>query len=156
MSDFGSAGTGMPEPMDDAPPGDGWLLVQEAPRDDTEGHAPWVIATRCDDGWCDDYGYPVEALAWCSLPDPQPKGTGWRPASGYVLLTRGWLGEQRIKVWMYIVKLDDGSDDPERGGTWYDDYDVARENAAAYAEKLGLELREERDNVVPFMPRAAK
>jgi len=148
------------QPIDSAPVDDRWYLIQETRRGDQLRHSPWVIATRGDGGWHDDDGYPIDAIAWTALPDPQPKPTGWSKAVGTIFVCNGWLGDDRQPVWVIGVTLPDGRNDDDR------DWDMRSTKQEALTAAVLLSARldlpwvempyvEESSNVVPFALRGS-
>lgn len=143
-----------PRPIATAPDGDGWILG-DIGASDVHPTSPWIICTRCDGGWCDEGGYGVEPTHWLRLPNPQPAPTGWRRAEGEVVVECGWLGEERVPVWLISVVKPDSSYDEAREPLICSCPASAVERANDWACTLGLTWREgqmdhKAGKVVPF------
>jgi hypothetical protein len=136
-------------PIADAPAGDGWIMALDPDRAD--GRQPWVTATRCDDGWCDEDGYVVKPTRFFLLPDPQPAPTGWRPAEGVIRIIRATSADiPWLRYLVEVVGLDGKADDtrePDMGR----DIEDAERRAAWMAAKFRLPIVWADDaNVIPF------
>ncbi|ARR52162.1 hypothetical protein HY78_01140 [Rhizorhabdus wittichii DC-6] len=136
-------------PIADAPVGDGWIMALVPER--LNGTRPWVPATRCDDGWCDEDGYSVEPTGWFALPDPQPASTGWRPAEGVIRIIRASCAQlPSVRYMVEVIRLD-GEPDDTREPDLADDIEDAERRAARMAARLRLPIVWADDaNVIPF------
>lgn len=129
--------------IDSAPEGDGWILACDPSLDPKVcPTAPWILATRCDGGWCDENGYGVDPKHWAPLPDPQPTPTGWRKAEGTIVLAPGKAPSMKWAGYLICVDKPDGSVDQAREWIMEDSLEGARARAALEAEKLGLPIVE--------------
>lgn len=125
-------------PIADAPMGDGWVMALDPDRAD--GRQPWVIATRCDDGWCDEDGFLVVPTRFFLLPDPQPAPTGWRPAEGVIRIIRAASADiPWLRYMVEVVRLD-GEPDETREPDLADDIVEAERRAALMAARLRLPI----------------
>ncbi|QTH21966.1 hypothetical protein HRJ34_00030 [Rhizorhabdus wittichii] len=135
-------------PIAEAPAGDGWIMALVPDR--LDGTRPWVPATRCDGGWCDEDGYSVEPTGWVPLPDPQPAPTGWRPAEGVIRIIRASSAD--IPWLRYLVEVVglDGKADDTREPDMARDIEDAERRAAWMAAQLRLPIIWADDaNVIP-------
>lgn len=145
------------------PPMDGrWFLAYVPSLSEFVSSRPWVIATRCDDGFHDVEGMGVEVEGWDDLPEPAPKHTGWTPPTGTIIIAEstgeGWTSDGKpVEVpwrWVISVEKPDGSHDKYRDI----DFAVTREEAVVRATKLqatiGLPIviRHLDRKVIPFRP----
>ncbi len=116
------------------PDGDGWFLAYD-PSDGWKAIRtwPWRLATRCDNGFCDEEGYPVEPTGWVAIPDPQPKPTGWRRPVGSIRIGTGKIKETGWSGWIVDIVMPDGAYDDTREPLLFN----TLAPATAYAEKFG-------------------
>lgn len=150
-----------PPPMrNDQPPiNGGWILAYDTSLHEFARSRPWVIATRTDEGFADENGYPVEVMGWCLLPDPQPQMTNWSVPAGTVKVCRAHIALSGWAGWMTYFVRPDGTDDSTRYWVFKDESE-ADEKAQWYAERYGLSVEKDRaegpwgtGKVVPFPTR---
>ncbi|MBO9380274.1 hypothetical protein GG804_26265 [Sphingomonas histidinilytica] len=136
-------------PIADAPMSDGWIMALVTDR--LDGRHPWVPATRCDGGWCDEDGYLIEPTMFFLLPDPQPAPTGWRPAEGVIRIIRAASADiPWVRYLVEVIGLDGKADDT-REPDMARDIEEAERRAARMAAKLRLPIIWADDaNVIPF------
>lgn len=126
-----------PQKMEFAPPGDGWILARVSGTENARSH-PWQVITRCDGGWRDAEGYRCEPSAWLALPDPQPAPTGWREATGSIVIDRVTGGQIAWAKFIVSVVLPDGQYDAAREPDLATDHQDACARATKMAVQLGL------------------
>lgn len=147
ISTAGRSFNQMPPPL-----GDGWFLAY-VPGVSGTRHAPWIIATRCDSGFCDEHGYSVDVEGWVPLPDPQPRPTGWSAPAGTILVEHAKIVETDDQVWLASFVLPDGKYDEAREPYFNHDRELtvqwAQEAAAPWALPIKF-CQSLADNVVPF------
>lgn len=140
-----------PEPL---PRDDRWFLAYDPTlRQGAWSSAPWVIATRCDNGFCDHEGYPVAPERWAPIPDPQPAGTGWKWPEGTVEICRARINETRWSGWMAHLLKPNGDFD-EREPYLTKDREEANTWAREFADRFGLSVvvnEDAFDNIVPIV-----
>ncbi|AHE57402.1 hypothetical protein NX02_29170 [Sphingomonas sanxanigenens DSM 19645 = NX02] len=137
----------LPQPIDTAPVDGRWILAH-APDDEFLAAAPWVIATRCDDGWHDGDGYAVHPTLWAPLPNPQPKQSGWHPAEGTIRIAHATCRDDKGQIITGVdysigIVRGDGTCDDYRGADIAGTIEDARARAQQLANKLGLPIVEE-------------
>lgn len=131
------------------PPVDGrWFLAYDPTQPASLATYPWVLATRCDDGFHDQDWNGVTVKGWVDLPEPWPKPTGWWPPSGTIKITEitgdGWTSNGKpVPVpwrWLITVEKPDGSYDEYRDTDMANTHDEAVVRATKLQEKIGLPI----------------
>jgi hypothetical protein len=149
------------------PPMDGrWILAYDPTLSEFVSSRPWVLATRCDDGFHDEGGSGVEVAGWVDLPEPWPKPTGWTPPSGTIRITEitgdGWTcnGKPVSVSWRWIIDVQkpDGSRDEYRDCDMAVTLEEAEARAVKWQAKIGLPIvKVPLDRkVVPIRPAATR
>jgi hypothetical protein len=156
-----------PQPIETAPKNGGWVLglvLLDGPTD-TQWQ-PWVPVTWGDDGWVDDDYNRQDPKGWVSLPDPQPRPTGWTPPAGTIVIAEitgeGWTcnGEPMTVKWRWsiFVEKPDGSYDEYRETNFAITHDEAVIRAEKLQAKIGLPIVTVplAGKVVPLLPEVTR
>lgn len=135
-------GAGPPPMRTNQPPMDGrWILGHVPHCSEFHRTRPWVIVTRTDEGFVDQWGDEVmEVEGWLPLPDPQPRPTSWRPPRGALRVCRARIAGSGWEGWMMTVMNADGTDDDSREPWLYDNEADVDMTAKRYSDTYSLPI----------------